>query len=102
MTENKIKWFKPEISVETILTIAACVVSVTLAYAALDKDNALQNQRIDNNQSRIETGLQRERNLTRESVRELKDQAAMDRQEMRHQFERLNEKLDKLISEGKK
>lgn len=101
MENKRPAWFKAEISVGTILTIAAFIVSVTLSYATLDKDNAVQSQRIENNRVRIETGLERERSLTRDSVREVKAQAQMDRAEMRRQFDKLNEKLDRLIQAGK-
>lgn len=102
-TENKhLKWFKPEISVGTILTIAAFIVSVTLSYATLDKTNAVQDKIMEENRNRIEIGLERERALTRDSVREVKNQAQMDRAEMRRQFDKLNDKLDKLIAEKAK
>lgn len=90
-------WLSPVISVGNLIQIGMIAVSVVWFAASQDKANAIQDTRIESNRARIEQGLADERQLTRESVQDLRQQAAQDRAEMKRQFDRLNEKLDKLI-----
>lgn len=91
------KWFDPKISIGTIITVAAFVVTMTLGFAELHKESAVQQQRIDDNRALIVNGLERERELTRDSDNGIRRRMEDDRAEMRRQFDKINEKLDKII-----
>lgn len=94
------KWISPVVSIGNLIQIALIVSSIIWFAAGQDKTNAIQDTKIQVNYNRIEQGLQNERLLTREAIADLRQQAAQDRAEMKRQFDKLNDKLDKLI-EGK-
>lgn len=89
--------FKWEVNITTVIAAVTAIVSIALSVAKQDTANAVQDTRIEANETYITRGLQEERRQTREAITDIKQQAAQDRAEMRRQFDKVNEKLDKLV-----
>lgn len=75
-------WLNPTISVGNIMIWLTWLVTVVLAYAALDKTNAVQDARISDNRTQLI---------------EVKGKVEKDMDWMRHQVELINTKLDRLV-----
>lgn len=85
------------ISLGNILTAIGMIVTLIWFFAGADKQNALQDVRIDANRTALRESIEAERQARREGLQELRIRMDTDRAEMRQQFDKLNAKIDELI-----
>lgn len=89
------------ISLGNILTAIGMIVALIWFFAGADKQNALQDVRIDANRTALKESNEAEQQARREGLQELRIRMDTDRAEMRQQFDKLNAKIDELIKQGK-
>lgn len=89
------------ISLGNILTAIGMIVALIWFFAGADKQNALQDVRIEANRTALKESIEAERQARREGLQELRIRMDTDRAEMRQQFDKLNAKIDELIKQGK-
>lgn len=85
------------ISLGNILTAIGMIVALIWFFAGADKQNALQDARIEANRTDLKESIEAERQARREGLHELRARMDADRMEMRAQFAKLNDKIDELI-----
>lgn len=89
--------FKWDFNLTTLCALFSAVVVIGGFVSSQNTTDAVQNTKIAANEVLINRGLAEERRQTREAIEDIKQQAAQDRAEMRRQFDKVNEKLDKLV-----
>ncbi len=92
--------FDPKISLGNIIVAISMFVSVVMYGARLDKTNAVQDARIENNLRLIEKGLEAERRQTNVSDEEIKRQMERSQRDVSARLNTMDKKLDKLVGWG--
>lgn len=98
--EDRPKLFNPQITLGSLMVAASLIVSLVFYFAKFEKENAVQDTRIENNLRLIEKGLEAERRQTNISDEEIKRQVERNQQDVRARLDSMDKKLDKLVGWG--
>lgn len=102
--------FDWRISMGNVLVVGGMIVSGFWFLADVDKSNALQDARIENYQTALQTAIEAEKQARkdamqveqvarREALQDLRIRFDADRAEMRQRLDKINDKLDALLKD---